>query len=202
MTIKAPYLPYDKLREVAEAFFDQHHPSRAIPVPIAAIVEFGFQMDIAPIPGLHDSLEIDSSLSNDLATIYVDEFVFKKRLARYHFSLAHELSHKLIHPTLFRDQLSFATLAEWKVVMNSIPPREYGFIEWQAYCLAGLILVPSSRLGTAYAKAEESAAAAGISLRDLDAESARVICSAVGEDFQVSADVVRKRLHYDDICHW
>lgn len=202
MTIKAPYLPYDKLREVAAAFLLEHHPAKTIPVPIAAIVEFDFHMDIVPIPGLHESLEIDSSISNDLTTIYIDEFVFKKRPARYHFSLAHELSHRLIHSDLFREELSFTDLTEWKAAMTTIPPREYGFIEWQAYCLAGLILVPSSHLAPAYAKAEESAAAAGISLRDIDVESRKVICAAIGRDFEVSGDVVRKRSHFDDLSPW
>jgi hypothetical protein len=202
VTIKAPYLPYDKLREVAEAFLLRHHPADTLPVPIAAIIEFDFQMDIVPIPGLHESLEIDSSISSDLATIYIDEFVFKKRPARYHFSLAHELSHKLIHGDLFREELSFTNLAEWKAAMTAIPPKEYGYIEWQAYCLAGLILVPSSHLAVAYAKAEESAAAAGISFRDVDVDSGKLICAAIGKDFQVSGDVVRKRLHFDHLSPW
>ncbi len=123
MTIKAPYLPYDKLREIAGGFLAQYHPSGRLPIPIASIVEFQFGMDIVPIPGLNESFEIDSSISNDLTTIYIDDFVFRKRPARYHFSLAHELSHKLIHRDLFREQLSFANLAEWKA---AIPPFRQG----------------------------------------------------------------------------
>ena len=201
MTIKAPYLPYDKLRQIADGFLAQHHPSDGIPVPIAAIVEFQFGMDIVPIPGLRESFEIDSSISNDLTTIYIDDFVFRERPARYHFSLAHELSHKLVHGDLFR-QLSFANLAEWKVAMAAIPPSEHRFIELQAYSLAGLILVPSGHLAAAYAKADKAAAEAGISLRDIDAESGKPICSAIGKDFQVSGEVIRKRLHYDHLSPW
>jgi len=202
VAIRAPYLPYDKLREEAEAFFVQHHPSRTIPIPIAAIVEFGFEMDVVPVPGLHDAFDIDSSISNDLTTIYIDEYVFKKRPARYNFSLAHELSHRLIHSDLFREQLSFASLAEWKSAMMSIPPDEYGWIEWQAYSLAGLILVPSRHLAAVYSRAELSAAKAGISLRDIDAQAAKAVCANIAKEFQVSGDVIRKRLKFDDICHW
>ena len=202
MKIKAPYLPYEKLREIADGFLAQYHPSGRLPIPIAEIVEFQFGMDIVPIPGLNESLEMDSSISNDLATIYIDAAVFRRQPSRYRFSLAHELSHKLIHGDLFREQLSFANLAEWKAAMTAIPLKEYGFIEWQAYCLAGLMLVPSSLLATAYEKAERDAAEAGISLRDLDAESGKAICAAIGRDFQVSGGVIRKRLHYDHHSPW
>lgn len=201
MGINAPYLPYDKLREVANAFLSQYHPSGTIPVPIAAIVEFAFQMDVVPVPGLLESYQIDSSISNDLATIYIDEFVFKKRLTRYRFSLAHELSHKLIHAKIFQ-QVSFASIAEWKETMNSIPPREYGWIESQAYSLAGLILVPSSPLLAAYRGAEDSAAAAGISLQDIDADAAKVVAASIGREFEVSGEVIRKRVRFDGICQW
>ena len=112
MTIKAPYLPYEKLREIADGFLTQHHPSGRIPVPIAEIVEFQFGMDIVPVPGLNEFLEMDSSISNDLATIYINASVFARQPSRYRFSLAHELSHRLIHGDLFREQLSFGNLAE------------------------------------------------------------------------------------------
>jgi len=199
---KAPYLPYSKLRNVAESFFSEYHPSRALPVPIETIVEFRFEMDIVPIPGLHESHETDSALSNDLRTIYIDEHVFKRREKRYRFSLAHELSHTLIHSDLFRDELAFKNLAEWKAVMASIPVQEYSYIETQAYSLAGLILVPSEHLSVAYEKAEKSTAAAGISLRDVDAKGAKCICTSIGEEFLVSGDVIWRRLRYDHLCEF
>ncbi len=201
MTIKAPYLPYDKLREVADEFLRQYNPSGTIPVPIEAIVEFDFKMDTILFPGLLDVYEIDSWLSNDLTTIYIDEFVFKRRPTRYRFSLAHELSHKLIHANLFRE-VSFTTFAEWNRVMATIPAREYGFIESQAYSLAGLILVPSIPLAAAYRMADESAAAAGISLCDMDADAAKIVAASIAREFDVSGEVIRKRLRFDGICDW
>ena len=201
VTIEAPYLPYDKLRPVAADFLRQHHPSGTIPIPIEDIVEFGFQIEVIPIPGLLNSYEVDSSISNDLATIYVDEDVFKKSLHRYRFSLAHELSHRLIHAEIFRG-ISFRTVAEWKQVMVSIPEREYGFIESQAYSLAGLILVPPDHLAAAYGRADEEAAARGVSLRDMEAGPARIIAANIGRQFKVSSEVIRKRLGLDHICEW
>jgi Zn-dependent peptidase ImmA (M78 family) len=201
VTIAAPFLPYDKLREVAAEFLRRYHPTGTIPVPIAAIVEFDFRMEVIPVPGLLQSYQIDSSISNDLATIYVDEFVFKKRPTRYRFSLAHELSHKLIHAEIFQ-QVSFRTFAEWKDAMNSISIREYGWIESQAYSLAGLMLVPPNALAASYRTAQESGAAAGISLQEMDAGAAKIVAAAIGREFEVSGEVIRKRLGFDGICQW
>lgn len=169
-----------------------------MPTPIAAIVEFQFGMDIVPIPGLRDLFEVDSSISNDLTTIYVDEFVFNKRSARYHFSLAHELSHRLIHGEVFR-QLVFRNLAEWKRAITSIPPDQYNWIEWQAYSLAGLILVPSGPLRAAYDRTSTRAALAGVVVEDADVQARRIVAASLAKEFCVSADVIQKRLKYDRI---
>ena len=51
MAIVAPYLPYEKLRAVADEFLKQHHPSGELPIPIEKIVEFRLRLDIVPVPG-------------------------------------------------------------------------------------------------------------------------------------------------------
>jgi Zn-dependent peptidase ImmA (M78 family) len=201
VTIKAPYLPYDLLRIKAQDFLIEHHPSGTIPIPIAAIVEFQFNMDIVTIPGLLESLDVDSSISSDLTTIYIDERVFKKYPTRYHFSVAHELSHLLIHEDVFR-QLHFGNLNEWKAAMASIPQSQYTWIEQQAYNLAGLILVPPEHLSNAYARCKKDAEAVGISLAELDSQAIKIICANIGREFEVSAAVICKRLKFDKLADW
>jgi hypothetical protein len=112
MGIRAPFLPYDELRKRAEGFLKQFNAEREIPVPIERIVEFGLGIDIVPTPGLHENFDIDSYPTSDLTEIHVDEYVYKRRPARYRFSLAHEVSHLLIHQEIF-EQLKFSTIAEW-----------------------------------------------------------------------------------------
>ena len=63
MEIEAPYLPYDVLRQRAEQFLSQYHSSRETPVPIEEIVEFQFEMDIVPEPGLHEHFDVDSYIT-------------------------------------------------------------------------------------------------------------------------------------------
>jgi hypothetical protein len=113
MTIKAPFLPVEKLREVADTFLGKYNSSGTIPVPIEQIVEFDFQIDIVPTPGLHDYFDIDSYPSSDLTEFHVDESIYKHQPKRYRFSLAHELSHLLVHGDIFA-QLSFSNIGEWK----------------------------------------------------------------------------------------
>jgi hypothetical protein len=52
MAIVAPYLPYDRLREIAKDFLHQYHPAGDIPIPIEKIIEFRFGLDIVPVPGV------------------------------------------------------------------------------------------------------------------------------------------------------
>ena len=169
-----------------------------MPVPIEAIIEFQFHIDIVPVPGLGQAHEVESAITNDFQTIYVDEYVFKKVPRRYRYSLAHELSHKLIHPEIFAG-LRFASLAELKASITTIPGDEYNWIEHQAYNLAGLLLVPSPILEAEYTAADTAASNAGISLCDLDAKALKSVCHSIGSKFEVSADVIRKRLKYDKL---
>jgi Zn-dependent peptidase ImmA (M78 family) len=201
VVITAPYLPYETLRQKSAEFLDRFHPSGTIPVPVEWIADFRFQMDIVGIPGLQEVCEVDSCLSKDLTTIYIDDYVLRKRPARYRFSIAHELSHKLIHADIFR-QIGFDSIEAFKATIDSIDPREYGWLEYQAYGLAGLILVPPSHLNTAYEACDTKAAEAGISLRDADMQAAQIVCANIARDFEVSHAVVRKRLRLDNLIDW
>lgn len=199
MAIAAPYLPYEKLRTVAANFLNQHHASGEIPIPIEKIVEFKLQLDIVPVPGLQDEFDVDAFLTNDLTEIRVDQFIQQERPARYRFSLAHEVAHLLIHQDIFKE-LKFTTIAEWKKAMTAIPEEQYGWLEWQAYCLGGLVLVPGSPLKALFQESADKALKAGIDLRELDDDGRKIIESNLGRLFDVSREVIAKRMNYDK--HW
>src|SRR5262245_3634449 len=103
MAIKVPFLPYEKLRSIADEFLRKHHQSGDLPVPIEKIVELQLRLDIVPVPGLQDEFEIDAFITSDLTEIRVDSFIQRKRQARYRFSLAHEVGHMLIHKDIFKE---------------------------------------------------------------------------------------------------
>ncbi len=198
--IKAPFLSYDHLRQKADAFLREYHPSRELPVPIERIVDNQFKIDIVPEPGLRDVHEIDAFITSDFAEIWVDEYIVDHRSNRYRFSLAHELGHRLLHQEVYA-KLKFSTLAAWKEqIETAIPVREYGFLEFHASSFAGLILVPSEELKDAHDEAcQKIEQVAGLSIeRDLDVAK-DYIAKYIGDMFEVSAEVVRKRLGYDGI---
>jgi hypothetical protein len=198
MAIIAPYLPYEKLREVADTFFREHHPSGVLPIPIERIVEFEFQLDIVPVPGLLDDFDVDAFITADLTEIRVDRFIHEKRPTRYRFSLAHELAHVLIHQDIF-EKLQFTSIKEWKAAMASIPEDQYAWIEWQAYALGGLLLVPANALKSLFEEKCKEASRAGADLQEIDIDARRIVESHMGKYFEVSADVIAKRMNKDKL---
>jgi hypothetical protein len=192
------HLSYDDLRRAAERFLKEFHPRRAIPVPIEEIIDLQFKVDVIPVPGLHDVCEIDAFITSDLSAIYVDDFVYQHRSNRYRFSLAHELSHAILHQELFR-ALKFSTIKEWVATMPTIPEDEYGWIEWQAYALAGLILAPQPELKQRFGRAVARAAKAGLSLSDATDPARAAIAGYLAREFAVSAEVIEKRLAKDGL---
>jgi hypothetical protein len=186
------------LRRIADSFLAEHNASNSIPVPIEHIVEFRLGMDVVPEPGLHQTFSIDSFLSGDCTEIRVDEHVWQKRPERYRFSLAHEVSHSLIHRDIISKMRS-ETVSEWKAAVATIPEDQYSFIEWQAYCLAGLILVPTSILAEQVSSVTEKARSAGLDIAFLTDNERSIIESNLGRHFAVSREVIRKRMGYDKL---
>ena len=68
-------LSYNDIRRISEQFLREFHAERSIPTPIEEIAEFKCRLDIIPLPGLRDLLEIDGFISSDLSSITVDQQV-------------------------------------------------------------------------------------------------------------------------------
>ena len=83
--------------------------------------------------------------------------------------------------------------------MTSIPEDQYGWLEWQAYCLGGLVLVPGSPLNALFQESAEKALQAGIDLHELDDDGRKIIESNLGRHFEVSREVIGKRMNYDKL---
>lgn len=199
MVFEAPDLRYGRLRDQAETFLRQYHANRSIPVPIDTIVERDFQIDIVPIPGLQEAFDTVAFITRDLTEIRVDEYVFRSRLNRYRFSIAHELGHRILHADLFR-QLSFDDIEGWKdVVTNAIPEDQYGYVEFHANAFAGLVLVPEAELKQVFSQIVERAEAAGLDLADAGAGARDTIEEYVAREFIVSPAVAHRRIEYDKL---
>lgn len=196
--VRTAALSYDDLRGKADEFLRQHHPTGAVPVPIEQIVEFGFGINIIPLPGLHRDHDIDGFISSSLTEIFVDLFVFESRPTRYRFTLAHEIAHLVLHGDALKE-VRPRSVAEWKRFVSSLSEKDRGWLEWQAYCFAGLVLTPSAPLAVEYRAALRMADEEGIDIGAHGGMARQYIATYIGRIFGVSAGVVEKRLVYDGI---
>lgn len=115
------------------------------PVPIEEIVEFGLGLDVVPLPNLYRDFQIESWLSHDTRTIFVDLRQCEEMETRYRFSLAHEVGHLLLHADLYRGS-RLASFSDWLAFHGGLDPILRDSMEWQARSLAGRILVPAATL--------------------------------------------------------
>jgi Zn-dependent peptidase ImmA (M78 family) len=189
-------LSYDDLRSVASEFASQRNPSGLIPVPIEKIIEFDFGINISPEMSLQSLCDVDAFINAKCTTIHVDAEVYlSANDSRYRFSIAHELAHVLLHQEILH-QLKFKTMGEWKQIYLGIPERDRSWLEWQAYALAGLMLVPPAALATEYRDAVKRHLGDNPDLRQTDANR-HLLHTVLGQKFRVSRPVIDKRAEKD-----
>ena len=193
-----PYVSYEAMREQADAFLRQHWPERDVPIDIEKIADVRLGLDIVEVEGLKRQLGIDGFLSRDRGTIYIDRQMSESNESRFRFTLAHEIAHREWHQALY-EYADFATPEEWLEFQQALPRELYARYEHQAYCYAGLLLVPKEalRVGVDRATAHAKAHNYNVNLED-DADRAYV-AEWVADDFEVSASVILKRGKYDGL---
>ncbi|MBI5374416.1 MAG: ImmA/IrrE family metallo-endopeptidase [Candidatus Schekmanbacteria bacterium] len=195
---EVPHYTYNDIKKRAYEFLATYHPSLEIPVPIEEILEFQFNINIIPLPGLHEGYDIDGFISSDLTTINIDEFVYQSRLRRYRFTLAHEAGHIILHKKFFKENV-FSSVREWKKFTQSIEDRDYSFLEWHANTFAGLVLVFPSILSKLFYESVETAKNAGFSFKNSLDIIQDYIASDLAKKFSVSSEVIRRRLEKDNL---
>jgi hypothetical protein len=196
--LERPVLSYEALRRRAADFLRTHHPAGTIPIPIEEIVELRYSIDIIPVPGLHEAFEVDGFISGDLKAITVDAFMYEHRPGRYHFTLAHELGHAVLHRRVFQEH-KIRHVEEWKRFQREMDEEDRRWLEWQAYAFAGLILVPPEPLRTEYQKAARAAARVGLSLQKAGEVARSYVADWLARRFDVSPQVIERRLDKDGL---
>lgn len=198
LNLDVPYLSYDYIRNRATEFLTRYDPSGSLPVPIEEIVELKLKLDIIPLPGLKPSHDIDAFITSNVESIFVDLYIFERRLNRYRFSLAHELAHAVLHAKIFR-KLGFTDLESWRRQQDEISRDEYGRLEFQANAFAGLILVPSADLKREFQSVIALACKAGVSTINLSDDAKCMPAGKIARSFEVSTDVIIRRLEYEKL---
>jgi hypothetical protein len=192
--LKIPVLSYEQIRNHANAFLSKYNATGVIPVPIEEIAEFSLHLNIIPIPGIQNSLEVAGFISSDLRSISVDQFVMEKRVTRYRFTLAHEIGHLWLHSEIFA-QLKLNTVEEWKKFQTEMDVNDYRWLEFQAYAFAGLVLAPKEALASRRVICEQQIEKEGLSPATEAAQYA--IHRMLASEFNVSAEVIERRLQKD-----
>lgn len=146
-----PILSYEDINTYAENFLHRHGIDNELPIPIERIVEFELKIDIIPFPNLQRTFDVDGFISGDLKSIYVDDYIYSNRHTRYNFTLAHEVGHYEIHRALI-ENIRPSSVSEWEDFIDQVDPVTYGWLEYQAYAFAGLVMVPRKFLFDQYSK--------------------------------------------------
>lgn len=196
--LNIPDRSYRELREIAEKFLAEHHPTGVIPVPVEEIIEFQLGIDIIPMEGLRRSFDIDGYVSKNLREISVDRYIQEERPDDYRYTLAHELAHVLIHGEIV-EQFEFGTIKEWKAFILGVNSDERSTYDGQAHQLGSLILVPPTALAREFEAVRSAIARAGGAVAQMLAtEKARIIvASNIARKFEVPRSVITDRANRD-----
>lgn len=202
MAFRPKRLSYDDLRREADKFLAEYHPELHLPIPIEETVEFDFEIELVPMEGLGDHLGADGMLTNDLSTIYVDQYVMEHVPRRLRFTLAHELSHYWLHDQLYQET-KIKSVRDWEALQEAMPEEDYYWFEWQANNLAGLILVPSNQLKDHFDATLDHARALGLSDEILFSEVGKpFVLDELADVFDASKAAVERRLHKDNLWNF
>ncbi len=198
--IVAPILSYEDINKRAEDFLKEYRRNEVLPVDIEAIAEFDLGLNIFPFPNLQETFDVEGFISGDLNVIYVDEFIYYQRPARYRFTLAHEIGHYVFHSDLIA---SFhpRSITDWSRFILAVDEETYDWLEWQAYTFAAAILVPRVSLKQNFRRELRSLQPKIDLIRSkgLSAESSKdyivnaIVTKLIGV-YDVSTDVLNKRI--------
>lgn len=195
---KAPYIPKLQVQAKADRFRDQYWPQGTLPTDIHQIIEFDLHMEIRAISNLRQAADVDALLLADLTTLVVDRDMFldDRMLSRMRYSLAHEIGHKILHPSLY-SEIGHTSIEEWITSFRSIPDDQYSWVEQHAYEFAGRLLVPPNILVEEFKKQIALGKEKGFEEWDNSGENAlEYLAHAISMDssFGVSEQVIGKRL--------
>src|SRR5204862_5538896 len=188
------WLEADRLRAA-------HPAGRELPVKVLDLAEFDLHLDLVPMNGVREQLDIDALLMGDLKSILVDKRAFMSPRLEYRlrFSVAHEIGHLVLHRAIYAG-LQHTTASEWFDYISAIPDVEYGWVEWQAYEFAGRLLVPPEPLRQAFQAAIKTAQTAGYAdWLAADEAALDYIATRIAPKIGVSAEVIAKRLRVEKL---
>lgn len=196
----ARFMSLEEIQSQVDSFFSEYYPAGIIPIPVEEIIDIKMGINIIPIPGLRDAYSSEGFLSNDLQSIWVDEYAASHYDARFRFTSAHELGHLVLHRE-FYESVQFESTEQWLEIVGSLSEKDHGRFEFQANEFAGRLLVPRDvlieRMHSRAAQLREK----GISIEELMDQSWEFIYDDIADDFQVSGGVIQRRVNKENLLN-
>lgn len=186
--IIVPFLRNGEIEERAKLLREKFWDDK-VPVDIEYIIDNKLEINIIPIPNFLKLIGIDSLITSDWKSLYVDydEYMDERRHNRLRFSLAHEIGHFVLHKKIY-DSFNIKNLNDYYKLNEDIPREQYGYLETQANKFANYLLIPRKILRIERNKIIERIKEdlKGIDIKTLNS----YLAIPLSETFKVSDEVV------------
>jgi len=153
-TLNISCRPYHIIQKIAERCLESHGLDKTIPVPIEELLDVSLGIHIVPFPNLTKTREINAYLTNNLKSIYVDEYLFFNLEKPLRFTLAHEFGHFTLHHDIYSRNKPKDS-ADWIGFIEELSEIDRTILENEADNFAGLFLVPEKYLQKLFADSVE-----------------------------------------------
>ncbi len=206
--LEIKYREDEEIIRYADNFLQKYHQDKSIPTPIEEIIDFRFDIDIIPLPGIQKLCDVEGFITPDFKAIYIDEGVYQDRPYRFRFTLAHEIGHLFMH----KKELSQIKLDptdvinSWAMFLSELNNRDHSKMEYQGYTFGGLILAPQNHLLEQFnlhfqmvLPLVEEAKDKGISRQNYLKYAVDQMATILSRVFDVSTDVLTRRITNDKL---
>lgn len=178
--IDVKWINESTIQEASKQFLKQHK-SYKIPVPLEEIAELKLKIRVLTIPNLKKVFECDGFISSDFSNMAVDEGIYNGYIPRFRFTLAHELGHLILHKDAY-EKLGISNLDSYMRAQNSIDPKIWKKLEFQADLFAGATLFPIEYLKASIDKKVQSFGG----VENMSVTELRLLANSLTEEFQAS----------------
>jgi uncharacterized protein DUF955 len=190
---EVPFVSYAQAETEAEKFLSEYWPEKTVPVPIEPIVEHRLGVEIEIARGLFKDTGISGFLTNDMRTIYVDEFMWENFESRYRFTLAHEVAHLRLHARFYK-RARVRSKSELVAFRQALLASDVARLEIQAMNFAGAVLMPRRPLAQEVAKCKREASEIVSAGMISSSKFWKSVASRIAKTFNVSTEAAQKRL--------
>lgn len=181
------YINGGTLEKTAIDILSRHGMGNELPIDIEHLCDL-MGVKILLLPNLYKDFSVDAYITDDCSVLVVDEYAFFNYEHRARFSIAHELSHHILHKD-FLAQFDIKDIGSYLKFQDAINSEMRKTIEIQAYILAGYLLMPTDKL-----KREVTNIVGPIDKQIININQLAQVIEAVQPKFGVSTLALSKQL--------